>query len=65
MFVRPIPAKLSFWKITRNMMFLTAGNPPPQEQGKPSPPGKEKEEQEQQQQISAKRHAAMAREIYG
>ncbi|WP_406626133.1 hypothetical protein [Acidovorax sp. SDU_ACID1] len=65
MSTRAIPiGSLSFWEVTKNMLFPMAGNPPPQEQQKPSPPGK-KEEEEQQQQISALRHTVMAREIYG
>lgn len=44
---------VSFWEVTKLMLFPNVGYPPPQEQGKPNQPGKDKkEEEEQQQQIT-------------
>ena len=41
---------VSFWEITKNMLFFSTGNLPPQEQTKPLPPGQDKKEEEEQQQ---------------
>ena len=49
---------VSFWEVTKNMLFPNAGLPPPQEQGKPDRPGKDKKEEEEQQQQISRRYAA-------
>lgn len=58
----PIPApRLSFWEVTKSMLFPTAGNLPPQEQEKKSPTDKKEEEEKLQQQITG-RNASMKHE---
>ena len=59
----PIPApRLSFWEVTKSMLFPTAGNPPPQEQEKKTPPDKKEEEEKQQQQITG-RNTSMKHDV--
>lgn len=48
---------VSFWEVTKHMLFPNAGLPPPQEQNKPTQPDKKGDEEQQQQQITRRADA--------
>lgn len=62
MFTFSTHPSLSFWEVTKSMLFPSAGVPPLQEQEKKTPPNKKEEEEKQQQQITG-RNASLKHDV--